>query len=87
MGLRQRQWAARRRQVILDQLGERCAHCSSTKDLEFDCIQSPGDWHHNIEWSWRMSFYNRMLKEGNLQILCRICHSKKSNRTHVETPF
>ena len=87
MGLRQRQWAARKRLELRRLLGMKCAYCGSRdlRKLEFDVI-IPVDCasygHHKMEWSWRMSFYFRQYRQGNLQLLCGgyvgSCHSKKT---------
>lgn len=82
MGLRQRDWARRERDRLIDLLGSRCALCGSKRRnlLTFDCIVPQGDSHHKIEWSWRISFYRQQLQHGNLQLACESCNSAKSNR-------
>lgn len=81
MGLRQREWARKTRLKLRRILGLQCKQCGSRyyMKLEFDCIKPTGHWHHRIEWSWRMSFYNKQHKAGNLQLLCDRCNSKKGN--------
>lgn len=80
MALRQREWAERETLRLRVILGNKCANCGSTRELEFDCILPKGHKHHKIEWSWRLSFYRRELKNGNLQLLCTVCNSSKGNR-------
>jgi len=80
MAQRQRDWARRTRDSILELLGEKCKKCKQRYDLEFDCIIPVGNEHHRkMEWSHRMSFYRKQLAAGNLQILCSPCNSRKSD--------
>lgn len=73
-------------------LGNKCAQCGSTVELQFDIIEPIGDWdksgkekhHRAMDWSWRMSFYRKQHKNNNLQILCDKHNSQKSN---LEEPF
>ena len=67
-----------RRNLLLICLGECCAHCGATENLEFDCIVPKGNDHHRYDTSHRMCFYWREHKLGNLQILCAKCNNKKS---------
>lgn len=88
MGLRQREWARKKRLELRRLLGMRCQYCGSKdyRKLEFDCIKPMGDGHHcRMDWSWRMSFYRRMYREQNLQLLCSKCNSKKGNKQPDET--
>lgn len=85
MGLRQRRWAKKERDRLLKVLGEKCALCGTTKDLEFDLIIPVGnDAHHRkMEWSWRISFYRKQHDFGNVQILCSHHNGKKKNNPHL----
>jgi len=92
MGLRQRQWAKKRREMLMRILGNRCAKCGSDQELEFDCVSPKGHAHHEYEQSWRMSFYLAQFHDDNLQILCAPCNRVKGNtfadyrtRTHDDT--
>ena len=81
MGLRQREWARRTREKLLDLLGRRCGWCGATdaeEKLTFDCIEPQGHAHHRkFCWPKRMSFYRRQLAADNLQVLCDRCNSRK----------
>lgn len=78
MGIRQRRWARDKRVELELYLGSVCKCCGIDRNLEFDCIVPQGSEHHRIEWSWRISFYNRQYKERNLQLLCAKCHQRKT---------
>ena len=67
-----------RRNLLKICLGERCAICSTTDNLEFDCIESRGNAHHRYDTSHRMCFYWREYRAGNLQLLCAKCNNRKS---------
>ena len=83
MGHRQRIWARKIREQLLNELGRFCKKCKTTKNLTFDVIIPDGkrheDGHHKIEWSWRMSFYRQQHFNGNLQVLCEHCNNLKRN--------
>ena len=68
-----------RKRVLLLRLGGRCACCPNTVDLEFDCIQPRGHWHHVCGSSARMSFYENEADAGNLQLLCKFHHRQKTS--------
>lgn len=89
MGLRQRQWAKKQRLALRRFLGMCCKSCGNRyySKLEFDVIKSVGNQHHRkMEWSWRMSFYRKMYKQNNLQLLCPKCHNIKTYKENYETP-
>lgn len=75
---RQRQWAKRVLRSLRFKLGQRCAWCSSTRDLQFDCIAPEGDAHHRWETNRRAVFYRRLDARHGLQLLCRRCHTRKT---------
>ena len=95
MASRQRQWAAKKRLELRRLLGMKCAACGSRdyRKLEFDLIrpEQAGEMrgkHHRIEWSWRMSFYFKMWKNGNLQLLCggvNSCHNRKTYEENYQS--
>lgn len=92
MGLRQRQWAAKWTVKLRTLLGGKCIDCGSTEDLEFDVrIPIGNDDHHNMEWSWRISFYRKQYDHNNLALRCTKCNSRKGNQMELldtpETPF
>lgn len=88
MGLRQRKWAASKRDELFLWLGGYCADCGTTKELTFDVIEPVGDFHHrNMEWSWRMSFYRQQYAINNLALRCNRCNARKGNYDNGENPF
>jgi 5-methylcytosine-specific restriction endonuclease McrA len=70
--------AARSRDELRRLLGGRCSQCSSTGPLEFDCIFPRGAYHHMLPWPARIRFYWQEHLVGNLQLLCRACHTRKT---------
>ncbi len=83
MANRQRRWAQFATIKLKQSLGCKCAKCGKKRRklalLEFDCIIPQGDKHHKFETNRRICFYRRMLKEGNLQLLCaEPCHRRKT---------
>jgi 5-methylcytosine-specific restriction endonuclease McrA len=84
--MRQRKWAASKRDELFLWLGGYCVDCGTTKDLEFDVIEPVNSDHHRrYDWSWRMSFYRGQYRIGNLALRCTKCNSAKGN--HTECPF
>lgn len=85
MALRQRRWVAKASKALKKLLGGKCVVCQTTKKLTFDLI-IPNDEkingkskHHKMEWSWRVSFYRRQYRLGNLQLLCEKHNNLKNN--------
>jgi 5-methylcytosine-specific restriction endonuclease McrA len=79
MGVKQRIWAKKAKTDLVEGLGGACIRCGAGEHLEFDCIVPRGDSHHRLSAADRVSFYRaEHFKHGNLQLLCRICHLKKS---------
>jgi len=68
----------RRKKSLLDLLGNKCAKCPQTTDLQFDCIQPCGPAHHGLGMYDRMIFYVLQQRNDNLQLLCTTCHQIKS---------
>lgn len=96
MGRRQREWAHKRRAILIVLLGSKCIDCGEEdKDLlEFDCIIPQGHDHHIMERSHRMSFYRVQIAVDNLVLRCKPCHEAKSKKEragqepeNVEEPF
>lgn len=98
MGLKQKQWARRRRALLIEVLGGICAHFSVKCKgvLTIDCIVPQGDAHHRMESSARQSFYHDQLRKHNLQLLCVYHQTLKSRREaraaakreqQIEQPF
>lgn len=69
---------AEQKMHLIEDLGAHCNWCSRTDDLEFDCIAPRGREHHGKSQCDRMRFYVREFIAGNLQLLCRTCHNRKS---------
>jgi len=77
MAKRQKAWARKVRDQLIDQLGGQCVHCGATERLEFDHINGR-DWPAaQTEWSHRMSIVRREASEGQIQLLCRRCNARK----------
>lgn len=89
MAKRHKRRAKERRKELLHLLNNVCKHCGTTENLTFDCIQSKGDKHHKYDTSQRMCFYWREHRNGNIQILCDKCNSKKraQEEEQVNIPF
>lgn len=94
MAKRQRIWASKKRDELRALLGGKCAYCGAKKDLEFDVIFPIDSTHHReMDTSWRMSFYRQQLANGNLQLLCSPCNSRKGDtiglnfQEKVDAPF
>lgn len=88
---RQREWAAKKRAELIEQLGGCCVDCGKTRRLEF---------HHTVPRTWvanRLSRWARMVRyireaaEGKITLLCRRCNVKrgqpKAPEVSVEEPF
>jgi len=58
-------------------LGNKCAACGATENLEFDCREPVVEQHHGMDPSQRITFYKRQWRFGNLQILCGSCNAFK----------
>lgn len=78
VGQRQKAWAKVARKGLAEALGGKCCKCATQDALEFDCIIPQGDAHHRMEASARMSFYRAQHRANNLQLLCEVCHRKKT---------
>lgn len=83
MARAQKDWARRKRQELMALLGNVCAHCGATCNLEFDCVRPQGDRHHRGDASQRMCFYRRQFRRGNLQVLCGDCNARKGDEKPV----
>lgn len=70
----------KQQEFLREDLGARCARCSRSEELEFDCIIPQGSFHHGQSLCDRTNFYVQQHLKGNLQLLCRDCHSIKSTK-------
>lgn len=81
MAKRQKEWARTARLNLIAALGGSCSACGSRENLELDCMTPMGDGHHRMDTSSRVSFYRRMHRAGNLQLLCARCNAAKGDMT------
>lgn len=79
MGKRQRDWARKAYDKLVEDLGGKCAKCGTTENLTIDHIDGCEFDHNDVEWSHRVSIYRREAKEGKLQILCDEHNRKKGD--------
>ena len=72
----QRRWMQQRRQWALQYLGEVCAYCGVTEELEFDHIDAQTKDYPISE--LLSAKWDRLVEELNkCQLLCRVCHLEK----------
>lgn len=77
MGKRQREWAIKKRQELVDLLGGVCANCGSTEDLEIDHINGRDYKLEEVAFDQRTTRYWREYREGvPLRVLCSDCNKK-----------
>ena len=62
-------------------LGDMCAACGTETQLTFDCIEPCGHDHHHRSAPERITFYQRQMRAGNVQLLCASCNSLKGDLT------
>jgi len=60
-------------------LGKKCRVCGETNDLEFDCIEPVGSFHHGKSTDYRATFYWNQFRKGNLQLLCAKTNAVKGD--------
>jgi 5-methylcytosine-specific restriction endonuclease McrA len=77
MAARQKEWARKRRELLIRLCGGCCVKCGSQEQLTFDCITPQGQGHHKLDTSHRMSFYFREFHLNNIQLLCHSCNAVK----------
>jgi len=70
--------AKKSRQSLTIELGGVCFACGCQDSLEFDCIAPRGRQHHLMSWPERIRFYWQEHLHGNLQLLCKRCHLRKT---------
>lgn len=70
----QNNWLKSRRRAWLDLNGP-CKHCGSSENLEIDHINPAEKTDHRI-WSWSKVRLEEELKK--CQVLCRVCHRRKT---------
>lgn len=81
MGIRQENWARKKRDELRIILGGKCVTCGTTKKLEFDVIIpiNNNDHHRKLSWDSRMRFYIKQHQHSNLQLLCKYHNGLKGN--------
>ena len=65
---------------VFKRLGGRCAHCSTTADLQCHVTFDDGGAHHRFGSPKRWRFYLACAKFGDLILLCRTCHTRETVR-------
>lgn len=82
MGKRQRDWARRAYDKLIQDLGGKCVVCGTTDNLTIDHIDGCDYTHSTVEWSHRISIYRREAKENKLQVMCDLHNTKKGKPLH-----
>ena len=72
----QRKRVAAKRAAWVKKFGGRCKRCDSTEELQFDHIDAKKKVSHRI-WSWSDRRISAEIVK--CQLLCRVCHQKKTN--------
>jgi len=78
----QREWMAKRKRQWIVENGP-CVDCGSNLNLEVDHIKPALKINHNV-WSWKKFRRDRELRK--CQVLCSLCHQKKTNRQRHRSP-
>jgi 5-methylcytosine-specific restriction endonuclease McrA len=76
MARRQKQWAARVRAGLLEQLGGACVNCGTDRFLELHHTDHHRWTPSHLDPSARATEYRRAAARGDLVILCRACHGR-----------
>ena len=79
MARRQREWAARARLQLVNQLGGMCVDCGSQSDLVVDHIYARTWSLRSVEQSRRVARYRREAVLGLLTVRCLVCNSRKGS--------
>ena len=75
MGRRQRDWAIRARQELIDDLGGRCCYCDTSLDLQINHIYGRNYSLRNLDMSARISIYKEEAKQGLINVACIKCNA------------
>ena len=70
--------AARLKFELATALGGKCSRCPAVSALEFDCVVPQGPAHHRLDFPAKIRWYWQEYSRGNLQLLCRACHQRKT---------
>lgn len=88
MGKRQREWAIRKRQELVQLLGGVCANCGSTEDLEIDHINGRDYKLEETSSDQRVTRYWREYNAGvPLRVLCADCNKKLRPHKVEKLPY
>jgi 5-methylcytosine-specific restriction endonuclease McrA len=80
MGKRQREWAVRAREALIQWLGGKCVLCGSQDQLQID-HPFGRDWSpRKIESSQRISRYRQEARLGLVRVLCWTCNDDPANK-------
>ena len=74
-------WAQRKRQELIQQLGGACVKCGKTNKLEIDHKNGRDYKLEKLSQAGRVRRYLKEALEGLLQVLCPPCNKAKGGRT------
>lgn len=86
MGKRQRDWAHRKRVILMERLGNRCALCDSPGPYEFDHIFGKAWVTRKRDVSWRISTITAEIDRGLIRLLCGHCNKTNWPRARAIRP-
>lgn len=76
--------ARKARKDLVDEMGGKCFDCPARDSLEFDCCPPKGAAHHFMPWPQRIRFYWACWMAGELELRCKTCHNRKTNRENCK---
>lgn len=69
--------AAKLRAEMIEQLGGKCVHCGTVRDMEFDHILPRQYSARRLSSLQRINRYRAEMAEGKIQLLCGLCNTLK----------